>query len=146
MLSESSKLERLRLFLNIYGVVSIALFGTLFVLTALDSPLMQEGGALRFLRWQPLAKHIELMIEIIYLVWGVFFFLAARRPLQYLSFIDFTIWANLAHGLLMIPQSHAIDGFQYKLVTDVAYCLVLAAGLWILRPAGHERAGGAVMS
>jgi hypothetical protein len=136
---DADKLGRLKVFLNVFGLVSILLFGTLFVLTALDSPLMQEGGALRFLRWQPLAKHIELMIEIIYLVWGVFFFLAARNPLAYLSFIDFTIWANLAHGVLMIPQSHAIEGFNYKLGTDVAYCLVLAVGLWLLRPSGTER-------
>ncbi len=144
MVSDTDKLGHLKLFLNIFGVISILLFGTLFVLTALDAPIMQEGGSLRFLRWQPLAKHIELMIEIIYLVWGVFLFRAARNPLAYLSFIDFTIWANLAHGLLMIPQSHVMEGFQYKLITDVAYCLVLAVGLWLLRPAGTERRSEAV--
>ena len=141
---DNDKLGSLKLFLNVFGVISIVLFGTLFLLTAIDAPIMQEGGSLRFLRWQPLAKHIELMIEIVYLVWGVFFFRAARNPLAYLSFIDFTIWANLAHGLLMIPQSHVMDGFHYKLITDVAYCLVLAVGLWFLRPAGTERQSEAV--
>jgi len=98
---------------------------------------MKEGGALRFLRWDILSKHVELMIEIVYLVWGIFLLLAARRPLSYLSFLHFTLWANLAHGLLMIPQALMV-GMAYKMFTDVAYCLVLAIGLWILLPEGDE--------
>lgn len=132
-------MARLKAFLNVYGVVSIVLFGGLFSLTLFDAPIMQDGGALRFMRWEPLAKHIELMLEGVYLVWGVFFFRAARNPLQYLSFIDFTIWANIVHGLIMVPQSHVIPGFHYKLLTDVAYCLVLSGGLLVLRPRGPER-------
>lgn len=139
MPSEPS-LKNLKLFLNIYGVISVILFGGLFILTAADATIMQDGGALRFLRWEPLSKHIELMIEIVYFVWGIFFFLAARNPLQYLSFINFTIWANLAHGLLMVPQAHMLVGYDHKLFTDVAYCLVLAAGLFVLRPRQPEAA------
>lgn len=139
-MTEDRRLQLLSQFLIVYGVISIALFGTLFSLTLIDSPLMLEGGALRFLRWEPLAKHIELMLETIYLVWGVFFFIAARAPERYLSFIDFTIWANLAHGVLMIPQSFVFQGFHHKLYTDVAYCIVLAVGLMTLRPRGHEAA------
>jgi hypothetical protein len=131
------ELKNLKTFLNIFGVMSIALFGTLFFLTSFDSPLMQEGGALRFLRWDILSKHVELMIEIVYLVWGVFLLLAARKPLAYLSFLQFTLWANLAHGLLMIPQAVMV-GMMYKMFTDVAYCLVLAIGLWILLPKAEE--------
>jgi hypothetical protein len=132
-------MARLKTFLNVYGVVSVVLFGGLFSLTLFDAPIMQDGGALRFMRWEPLAKHIELMLEGVYLVWGVFFFRAARNPMQYLSFIDFTIWANLVHGLIMVPQSHVIPGFHYKLLTDVTYCLVLSGGLLVLRPRGPER-------
>ena len=52
--------------------------------------IMQEGGALRFLRWDILSKHVELMIEIVYLVWGIYMLIAARKPLSNLSFINFT--------------------------------------------------------
>jgi hypothetical protein len=88
------------------------------------------------MRWEPLAKHIELMLEGVYFVWAIFFFKAARNPLRYLSFIDFTIWANAVHGLIMVVQSIAMPHFHYKMFTDVAYCLVLAVGLAALRPRG----------
>ena len=137
MTSVSLKLKSLKIFLNIYGIISIFLFGSLFLLTSLDAPVMQEGGALRFLRWDVLSKHVELMIEIVYLVWGIFMLLAARKPLLYLSFLRFTLWANLAHGLLMVPQAFMV-GMMYKMFTDVAYCLVLAIGLLILLPKAQE--------
>ena len=140
-MQETTKLKRLKLFLNIFGVVSLLLFGSLFLLTAINSPIMQEGGALRLLRWDVLAKNVELMIEAVYFVWGIFMLLAARKPLAYLSFLDFTLWANLAHGLVMVPQAMMIGGFMYKMFSDVAYCLVLAAGLWMLRPKGEEIRG-----
>lgn len=134
------KLKLLKIFLTIYGIISILLFGTLFLFTSLDAPVMQEGGTLRFLRWDVLSKHVELMIEIVYLVWGVFMLIAAHKPLSNLSFINFTLWANLAHGLLMIPQAMMV-GMMYKMYTDIAYCLVLAIGLWILTPGGEEVIG-----
>ncbi|MBV9963335.1 MAG: hypothetical protein JO072_13910 [Parafilimonas sp.] len=137
MASTSSKLKSLQLFLYIFGSISILLFGSLFLLTSIDAPVMQNGGALRFLRWDVFSKHVELMIEIVYLVWGIFMLLAARKPLAYLSFLHFTLWANLAHGLLMIPQAFMV-GMKYKMFTDVAYCLVLAMGLFMLLPKGEE--------
>lgn len=135
-MSQQPSLKGLKLFLNIYGIISVVLFGGLFLLTMMDASVLQDGGAMRFMRWTPLAKHIELMLEGVYLVWGIFFFLAAKNPLRYLSFIDFTIWANAAHGLIMLVQTFVMPMFLYKIFTDVAYCLVLAAGLWILRPRG----------
>jgi len=131
------KLKALKIFLTVYGIVSIMLFGTLFLLTSIDAPIIQEGGALRLLRWDVLSRHVELMIEIVYLTWGVFMLIAARKPLSNLSFLNFTFWANLAHGLLMIPQAIMV-GMMYKMYTDVAYCLFLAVGLWILTPREEE--------
>ena len=127
-------MQRLKIFLNVYGVISILLFGGLFVGTMLDAPALQDGGVLRFMRWEPLAKHIELMLEGVYFVWAVFFLRAARDPLRYLSFLDFTMWANAVHGLIMVVQTIIMPHFHYKLFTDVAWCLALALGLLILRP------------
>ena len=137
-MEEAAKLKGLKVFLNVYGIVSIILFGGLFLLTAIDARIMQDGGALRFMRWDVLSKQVELMIEAVYLVWGIFMLIAARKPLAYISFLDFTAWANLVHGLVMVAQSLMVHGFMYKMAMDVAYCLVLAAGLWLLRPKGGE--------
>ena len=136
-MNDQSSLKGLRLFLNVYGVISVILFGGLFALTLTDAAIIQEGGALRFMRWEPLAKHIELMLEGVYFVWAIFFFAAARNPLRYLSFIDFTVWANAVHGLIMLVQAAVMPHFHYKMFTDVTYCLVLAAGLLALRPRGE---------
>jgi hypothetical protein len=68
---------------------------------------------------------------------GDLLFAAARNPLRYLSFIDFTIWANAVHGLIMFAQAIVMPHFHYKMFTDVAYCLVLAGGLLVLRPRGQ---------
>ena len=135
-MEQTSKYKRLKIFLTIYGIVSVILFGGLFLLTSTDASIMQEGGALRFMRWDILSKHVELMIEAVYVVWGIFMLMAARKPLSYLSFLHFTLWANLVHGLLMIPQAMMV-GMMYKMFTDIAYCLVLAIGLWILLPKGE---------
>jgi len=137
IMEQTAKFNSLKIFLNIYGIISVLLFGGLFLLTSIDASVVQEGGALRFLRWDVLSKHVELMIEIVHLVWGIFMLIAARKPLSHLSFINFTLWANLAHGLLMIPQAMMV-GMMYKMYTDIAYCLVLAVGLWILTPKGEE--------
>ena len=136
-MEQTSKLKNLKLFLNNYGVISVILFGGLFLLTSFDAPIMKDGGAFRFMRWDVLSKHVELMLEAVYLVWGIFILMAARKPLAYLSFLNFTLWANLVHGLLMIPQAMMV-GMMFKMFTDIAYCLVLAVGLWILMPKGEE--------
>jgi hypothetical protein len=138
-------MKGLRIFLNVYGVVSVVLFGGLFLLTMVDASIIQDGGALRFMRWEP-SKHIELMLEGVYFVWGIFFFLAARNPLRFLSFIDFTIWANAAHGLIMLVQTMLMPAYHYKILTDVAYCLVLAGGLSVMRPKGNGLAAATTAS
>lgn len=131
--------KKLSLFLNVFAVISTILFVGLFLGTLFDAPVLQEGGALRFMRWEPLAKHIELMLEIVYIVMAVFLFLAAKKPEAYISFINFVIWSNLAHGLLMVFQCLSMPHFHYKMFTDVAYCLVLAIGLMILKPRTTEK-------
>ncbi len=135
-MNDQPSVKGLSLFLNVYGVISVILFGGLLLLTVSDAAIVQEGGALRFMRWEPLAKHIELMLEGVYFVWAIFFFAAARNPWRYLSFIDFTIWANAVHGLIMVVQAVVMPHFHYKMFTDVAYCLALAVGLAVLRPRG----------
>jgi hypothetical protein len=81
-MEKTAKLKNLRVFLNVYGVFSLLLFGGLFSLTSFDAPIMQDGGALRFMRWDVLSKHVELMLEAVYLVWGVFMLMAAPQTVS----------------------------------------------------------------
>src|ERR1044071_6141365 len=104
-MEQTLKYKGLKIFLTLYGIISVLLFGGLFLLTSTNTSIMQDEGVLRCMRWDILSKHVELMIEAVYLVWGIFMLLAARNPLSYLSFLNFTLWANLVYGLLMIPQA-----------------------------------------
>ena len=59
----------------------------------------------RMLGWGDVGDAEEQMISIVYIVWGLFLWLAARDPARHRLFIDFTLAANLAHfGLMAIPS------------------------------------------
>jgi hypothetical protein len=75
------------------------------------------------------------MLFLIYFVWGVFLLLAARNPLSYLSFLNFTMWANLCHGLLMGMQALTMmDRYWSKWFTDIPFVLILALGIYLWQP------------
>jgi len=49
--NETNKLAALAVFLRVYGVLSLIIFGSLFVGFAIETPLLAEGGALNWLIW-----------------------------------------------------------------------------------------------
>src|SRR3981081_2613898 len=99
------KLTTLRIFLRIYGILTIAIFSLLFVGFIVQTPLLAEhGGSWNWTIWNDVRfgnehAHVPPMLMLIYIVWGVFLLRAAGNPPAYLSFLNFTMWANLAHGL-----------------------------------------------
>lgn len=134
-MSEATKLKRLKVFLRVYGGLSLPLFGFLSFNFLIQNPEFNPGGSLHWLIWDDVSGHVGPMVFVIYLVMGVFFFLAANDPIRYRSFLDFTIWANLAHGLLMIPMAfHHPPLYYSKFLTDIPFVLILAAGIYLLRP------------
>jgi hypothetical protein len=48
---------------------------------------------------------------------------------------NFTMWANLAHGLLMVVRAAMswIDRYWSKFLTDIPAVLILALGMYLLR-------------
>src|SRR4030095_11512067 len=105
---ESKKLARLVVLLRIYGVITLVIFGSLLFGLAIQSPMLPDDPkvALNWTIWNgircgPEPCHVPPMLFIIHIVWSVFFFRAARNPLAYVSFLSFTMWAYLFHGLLM---------------------------------------------
>jgi hypothetical protein len=136
------KLAALSVFLRIYGILTLIIFSLLFVGFIVQTPLLAEhGGVLNWTIWNDVRfgndhAHVPPMLLLIYVVWGVFLLRAASNPPAYSSFLDFTMWANLAHGLLMAAQVFTdIDRYWSKFLTDIPFVLILAIGIYLLRPA-----------
>ena len=75
-----------------YGVVSLLLFSTLLVGFVLQTPLLADptpaaaAGPLNWVTWNGVVCgdepcHVPPMLFTIYIVWGVFFLIAASNPL-----------------------------------------------------------------
>jgi hypothetical protein len=143
--------KKLAIFLRVYGVLSLVIFGSLELGFAIQTPLLadQPRGALNWVIWNGVQCggercHVPPMLFLVYLVWGVFLFPAARRPRAYLSFLNFTMWANLAHGLLMALQAAMMmDRYWSKWFTDIPFVLILALGIYVWRPTGSEAVSAA---
>jgi hypothetical protein len=70
----------------------------------------------------------------------VFLLRSARNPRGYLSFLNFTMWANLAHGVLMVVQAATeLDRYWSKFLTDIPFVLILAAGIYLWRRTDTSR-------
>ncbi len=127
------KRRALKLFLQVYGTLSIMLFGGLSLGLFLHAPILDQGGALNWAVWDHMSDHVPLMITTIYFVWSIFLIRASRNPGAYASFLDFTMWANLAHGLIMIPQAFSEHMYHSKFATDIPWVLIPAAAIALLR-------------
>jgi FtsH-binding integral membrane protein len=129
-----------RVFLRVYGVLTLAIFVPLFVGFVAQSPLLAEhGGALNWTIWNDVRcgsehLHVPPMLLVIYIVLGIFLLRAAGDPYGYASFLSFTMWANLVHGLLMAVQAATeMDHYWSKFLTDIPFVLVLALGIYLWR-------------
>src|SRR5580698_1658450 len=80
------------------------------------------------------------MILGIYATLGVFLFLAARSPLQYLSLIWFTVWSSVVHGGIMAAQAVVYPEHRGHLFGDVPALLLIALVLAVLTPRGAKAA------
>ncbi len=135
-----------QVFLRVYGVLTLAIFVSLFVGFLAQSPLLAEhGGVLNWTIWNDVrcgAEHLHVppMLMVIYIVWGIFLLLAARDPHGYESFLSFTLWANLAHGLLMAVQaSTEIHHYWSKFLTDIPFVWILALGIYLWQRSDKPR-------
>ncbi|WP_156764923.1 DUF6632 domain-containing protein [Mycobacterium sp. 1081908.1] len=139
-----------RVFLRVYGVLTLAIFVSLFVGFIAQSPLLAEhGGALNWTIWNDVRcgsehMHVPPMLMVIYIVWGVFLLRAAGDPRGYASFLSFTMWANLAHGVLMAVQAGTeMDHYWSKFLTDIPFVLILALGIYLWRRADKAQSSRA---
>lgn len=79
---------------------------------------------------QVVGYQFELLFALIFLIWGIYLWKASRRPDSYYFFIDFTIWASVAHLLWMILVAVMQPADMMHLLRD-AFVLAIPLGLII---------------
>jgi hypothetical protein len=146
--NEDKRVAALKILLRVYGVLTLIIFGSLMVGFVVQTPLLADEpkGALNWLIWNGIRCgsepcYVPPMLFIIHMVWGVFFLRAARNPSAYASFLNFTMWAYLFHGLLMAVQALTHMSTQWhRFFMDIPYELIFALGFYLWRPAARGEA------
>ncbi len=122
-MDDPTRLKYLSLALRIFGVIFI--FGVY---------LMMEFVFTSGWTWEPRQSEYEQMIMGIYAVLGVFLLLAARKPQEHRSLIQFTVWSSLAHGGIMLVQALVDEAERENLIGDVPALILVGIVLWVLLP------------
>ena len=124
----------LRFVLRILALGLLAAFIPWLTLILLNAPMLAPGGSLApLLRFQPYNAHYESMLTAIYIVCAIMLWRASGDPAKHALFIDFTIWASMAHGLVMLVATPMQKGVVMTILESVPL-LVMAGVLWWLRP------------
>jgi hypothetical protein len=132
------KLTWLRIFLRLLSVGYFVGFIPWITLILLNASILAPGGTLApLLRFQPYNPYYESMLTVIHLVWAVMLWRASANPQQHPLFIDFTIWANVAHGVVMLIVTPMQKGLVMMAIEGLPL-FVIAAVLWWLRPTRAE--------
>lgn len=135
-MTDDSKLRALKVFLRAYAILSLILFVGLMIGFVARAPVLDRGGALHVLIWDRVTDPIPPMLFAVYIVWSIFIYLAARDPLAHTMFLDFTAWANLAHGIAMVPHALMMPEYHIKFLTDIPWVLLPAIAIAVLRRSG----------
>jgi hypothetical protein len=124
----------LRILLRVLSVGFLAAFIPWITLILVKAPILAPGGSLTpLLRFQPYNAHYESMMAVIHIVWAVMLWRASDDPARHVLFIDFTIWTNAAHALVMFIATPKQKGLVMTLIEGLPLLLV-AVTLWWLRP------------
>lgn len=133
-MSETLRMTWLRIFLKVLSVGFLAAFIPWITLILVNAPILAPGSRLApLLRFQPYNPHYESMMAAIHIVWAVMLWRAAGNPAKHSLFIDFTIWANAAHGLVMLIATPMQKGALMTAI-EALPLLGIALLLWWLRP------------
>lgn len=133
-MNEAVRMAWLRIFLRLLSFGFLAAFIPWITLILLSAPILAPGGTLApLLRFQPYNAHYESMMAAIHIVWAVMLWRAAADPAKHALFIEFTIWANIAHGVVMLIATPMQKGLAMTFIEGLPL-FVIAAVLWVLRP------------
>lgn len=140
--NEMRRMMWLRAFLRLLSVWYVAVFVAWITLILANSPMVAPGGSLApWVRFQPYNAPYESMLAAIHVVWGIMLWRASDDPRRHLLFIDFTIWANVAHGLVMLVATPLQKGLVMTMI-EGAPMFIISAVLLLLRPRTARRDKG----
>jgi hypothetical protein len=112
----------------------LAAFIPWITLILLNAPILAPGGRLApLLRFQPYNPHYESMMTAIHIVWAVMLWRASDDPARHSLFIDFTMWANAAHGVVMLVVTPMQKGLVMTFIESIPLLVIAAVLVW-LRP------------
>ena len=133
-LDETVRMTWLSILLRVCSVGFLVAFIPWITLILLNAPILAPGGSLApLLRFQPYNAHYESMMAAIHIAWAVMLWRASDNPAKHPLFIDFTIWANAAHALVMLIATPIQKGLVMTVIESLPL-LGIAAVLWWLRP------------
>jgi hypothetical protein len=139
-LNETVRIGWLSIFLRVLSVGFLAAFIPWITLILLNAPILAPGGFLApWLRFQPYNAHYESMLTVLHLTWAVMLWRASDNPAKHSLFVDFTMWANAAHGVVMLILTPMQKGLVMTVIEGLPL-LGIAAVLWWLRPRQPDRA------
>ncbi len=100
----------------------------------LNASFVQEGHWLGdILMRHPYRWDFETMLASIYIPWGIFLWKASKEPEKHELLINFTIYANLLHGLVMLIQAFIRTHETARLLGDTAHLFIPVVVLLILK-------------
>ena len=133
-MDEKARMAWLRICLRALSVGFLVAFVPWITLILVHAPVLAPDGNLApFLRFQPYNASYETMMAAIHIVWAVVLWRASDEPAKHALFIDFTIWANAVHALVMFIATPIQKGVLMTVVEGLPL-VVIAAVLWLLRP------------
>lgn len=133
-MNETLRMTALRLLLRVLSVGFLAAFIPWLTLILLDARILAPGSTLApLLRFQPYNAYYESMLAAIHIVWAIMLWRASHDPSRHALFIDFSMWANAAHGLVMVIAAPIQKG-PVMMIVESLPLLVIATALWWLRP------------
>ncbi len=122
-------------FLRLLSVGYLVAFIPWITLILLNAPLLAPGGPLApLLRFQPYNADYESMMAAIHIVWAVMLWRASSDPARHSLFVDFTMWANAAHGLVMMVVTPMQKGMPMMVVESVPLLGIAGVLWWLRRP------------
>ena len=137
-MNQENKIKNLKLFLRIFGAATVLVMSINMSAFVFQIQTFRPGNPMHWLLWDDLPGHVGPMIFSSYIVWGLYFFKVAKDPLKHQSFLDFTMWANLAHGLVMVPMALNDATYHLRFLTDIPFILLTALGIYLWKPNDNE--------